>query len=100
MLAFTGTAEYTEDDSTVFENGKRYAFLMFSADEVLSDVIEDVAIFMGDLGWNQIDIRKTKLVSNEADMKDGVVKDAFLYAKDNRFALVRYPEAVEEEVDL
>ncbi|NTS77156.1 hypothetical protein HR060_09800 [Catenovulum sp. SM1970] len=100
MLAFNGTAEYTENDSDKFENGKRYAFLMFSTDENLSEVIEDVANFLGDLGWNQIDIRRTKIVPNDAEIEDGVVKEAFEYARDNRFAVIRYPEAVDEIVNL
>ena len=100
VLAFNGTAEYTENDSDEFESGKRYAFLMFSTDENLSEVIEDVANFLGDLGWNQIDIRRTKDVSNETELEDGVVKEAFDFAKENRFAVILYPEPVDELVYL
>ena len=99
MLVLNGTAEYTEKTDR-FENGKRYAFNMFSTDENLKEIIEDVAIYLGDLGWNEIDIKKTKNVPNDAQIKDPILKEAFEFALVNRFSVVSYQDPVDEYLKL
>jgi len=95
MLVLNGTAEYTADDGERIK-GRRYAFNMFSVLEDVGEAIEEIASFLGDLNWNEIDIKKTKLISNDSEIEDETLRDAFDYALENKFAVVTYSSPVDE----
>ncbi len=98
-LLLHGTAEFTEENGR-FEKGKRYAFNMFSRDENLKEIIEDVALYLGDLGWNEIDVKKTGKVASDAEITKPLLQQAFNYAKENRFSVITYQDPVDEELKL
>ncbi|WP_334063659.1 hypothetical protein [Alteromonas genovensis] len=99
MLVLHGTAEFTEENGP-FEKGKRYAFNMFSRDENLKEIIEDVALYLGDLGWNEIDVKKTGKVASDAELTKPLLQQAFNYAQENRFSVITYQDPVDEELKL
>ena len=100
MLLLTGTAEYMEDDEYRIK-GERYEFNVFSSSEVLDDELkEEIGIFMGDAGWNEIDIKKTTLVPNEQNIEDKITLEAFNYALKNKFSIVVYGGPVDEKLKL
>ena len=99
MIVLNGTAEYVEEDGGHIQ-GARYAFNLFSTVEDINEPIEDVGIFMGDLGWNEIDVKKTKLVSNEQFIEDKVMLEAFNYALENKFSIIVYGDPIDEQLKL
>ena len=98
MLVLHGTAEYRRETGN-FEYGKRYAFNLFSVDDDFESIKYDVPIYMGDLGWNEIDVRQIKKFDSEGDFKSDNVKAAITYAKENRFSIISYHGAIDEEID-
>ena len=99
MLVLNGTAEYTSDDGEKIK-GRRYAFNMFSLLEDIDEAIEEIACFLGDLDWNEIDVKKTKLISNDSVIEDETLRKAFDYALENKFAVVTYGKPVDEVLKL
>ena len=99
MLVLNGTAEYTEDDGDKIK-GERYAFNLFSTIENIDEAIEEVAHLLGDLGWNEIDIKNQKNILNDSEIKDKILGEAFEHAKENRFSIVVYDEPVDEDISL
>ncbi len=99
MLVLNGTAEYTEDDGYKIK-GKRYAFNMFSVAENIDESIEDIGIFLGDAGWNEIDIKKRKIIPNDSKIEDPILHEAFSYALKNKFSIIAYGEPVDEQLKL
>jgi len=99
MLVLNGTAEYVEDDEYRIQ-GARYAFNLFSTIEDINKAIEDIGIFMGGSGWNEIDVKKTKLVSNEQEIDDQIMLEAFNHALKNKFSIIVYGDPVDEQLKL
>lgn len=99
MLVLNGTAEYTEDDGDKIK-GERYAFNLFSTIEDIDEAIEDIALFLGELGWNEIDIKKRKVIPNDSEIIDKILREAFEHAKENMFSVVVYGEPVDEDLKL
>jgi len=99
MLVLNGTAEYVKDDGYHIQ-GARYAFNLFSTIEDIDNAIEDIGIFMGDSGWNEIDVKRTKLVLNEQEIEDEIMREAFNYALENEFSIIVYGDPVDEQLML
>jgi len=99
MLVLNGTAEYVENDGYKVK-GERYAFNLFSMRENIDESIEDIALFMGDSGWNEIDIKKTKRVDNKQFIEDKIMKEAFEHALENEFSVIIYGEPINEKLKL
>ncbi len=80
--------------------GARYEFNLFSIVDDLDEAIEDIGCFMGDSGWNEIDVRETKLVSNNQVIENETTREAFNYALENKFSIVIYGGPVDEHLKL
>ena len=89
VLILRATAEYTEGDGE-FEKGNRYSLLIFSLSEDLNDSLEGFANFIGDLGWNEIEINESKVTPNDTIFEAGPMKDAFQYALKNRYSVLTF----------
>ena len=57
MLILNGSAEYQDDDGFKIK-GERYAFNMFSIFENIEDDIGEIGKWLGENGWDEIDIKK------------------------------------------
>jgi hypothetical protein len=99
MLVMNGTAEYTNDDGFK-EKRRRYPFNMFSLNENIDSCIEEIANFLGDRGWNEINIKRKEFVSNEANIENDLLREAFEDAKKNKYSVVIYSEPVDEAMKL
>ena len=99
MLVLNGTAEYTDDDGYKIK-GKRYAFNMCSLAEDIDESIEDIGNYLGDAGWNEIDIKKRKIVPNNSVIDDSIFREAFNYALKNKFSIIVYGEPIDEKIKL
>lgn len=99
MLVLHGTAEYRSETGN-FEIGKRYAFNLFSNEDDFESIKSDVATYMGDLGWNEIDVRTVKKFSSEGDFKSENIREAISYAKENKFSIISYHGAIDEKTNL
>lgn len=99
MLVLNGTAEYILDDGNKIK-GCRYAFNMFSIKEYIDESIEEIAVFLSELGWNEIDIKQKKYTPNSSEITDKILKEAFEHALANDFAVVIYGDPIDETIKL
>ena len=91
MLIISGTAEFITENEK-FTKGDRHIITLFSTDENLEGNLDNIENLPNNLGWDEILIEETELLSDDSVIEHSILQQAYDKAEVQGLSLVAYNE--------